>query len=401
MTRRPEPKRPLLLFTVNDAGFFLSHRLPIAQAAAAAGYDVQVATAPGPAVARVLAEGFTHHAVPLSRRGLNPFSELRTLAALTALYRRLKPDLIHHVTIKPVLIGSIAARLARSPAVVSAVSGLGYVFITPGWPARVLRAVIRAGYRLALRRPGTRVIFQNPDDRREFLDQKLIDPKAAVLIKGSGVDTVQFDVQPEREGVPLIVLPSRMLWDKGVGEFVKAARSLRAQGIEARFALVGDSDPGNPTAIPETRLRAWQDKGEVEWWGHRGDMPAVLAQAHIVCLPSYREGLPKSLIEAAACGRAIVACDVPGCREIARHNENALLVPPRDPVALAEALRKLIADPQLRQRMGQRGRSMVEAEFSLERVVAETLATYAALLRDTGGRAPLAAQEDRLRCSPS
>jgi glycosyltransferase involved in cell wall biosynthesis len=401
MTRRPETKRPLLLFTVNDAGFFLSHRLPIAQAAAAAGYDVQVATAPGPAAARVLTEGFAHHAVPLSRRGLNPFAELRALWALTRLYRQLKPDLIHHVTIKPVLIGGIAARLARTPAMVSAVSGLGYVFIKPGWPARMLRLAVRSGYRLALRRPGVRVIFQNPDDRHEFVGQKLIDPNAAVLIKGSGVNTAQFVVRPEPEGVPLVVLPARMLRDKGVGEFVKAARSLRAQGVEARFALVGDSDPGNPTAIPESRLRAWQDKGDVEWWGHSADMATVLTQAHIVCLPSYREGLPKSLIEAAACGRAIVACDVPGCREIARHDENALLVPPRDPIALAEALRKLITDSELRQRMGRRGRSMVEAEFSLERVVAETLATYAVLLRETGGRAPLAAQEDSLRCSPS
>ena len=400
MTRRPAPGRPRLLFTVNDAGFFLSHRLPIARAAAAAGYEVHVATAPGPGVARVQDEGLTHHAVPLSRRGLNPLAELRALWSLTRLYRRLRPDLIHHVTIKPVLLGGVAARLAGAPAVISAVSGLGYVFITRGWRAAVLRGAIKTGYRLALKRPGARVIFQNPDDRRKFLDQSLVERDAEVLIKGSGVDTARFAPSPEPDGPPLVVLPARMLRDKGVGEFVEAARTLRGEGVQARFALVGDSDPGNPTAIPEARLRAWQDDGIVEWWGHRADMPAVLAQAHIVCLPSYREGLPKSLIEAAACARAIVSCDVPGCREIARRDENALLVPPRRAAALAEALRRLIGDADLRRRLGARGRALAEAEFSLERVIAQTLALYTALLRETGGRLPAAAKDEGLQCSP-
>ena len=392
------------MFTVNDAGFFLSHRLPIAQAAAAAGYDVQVATAPGPAVEQVRAQGLIHHAVPLSRRGLNPFAELRTLWSLARLYRRLRPELIHHVTIKPVLTGGLAARLAGAPAVVSAVSGLGYLFITRGWGAAALRGVIKAGYRLALKRHGARVIFQNPDDRRKFLDQGLVDHEASVLIKGSGVDIARFVPEPEPEGPPLVVLPARMLRDKGVSEFVEAARALRGEGLGARFVLAGDSDPGNPTAIPETRLRAWQDEGVVEWWGYRADMPAVLAQAQIVCLPSYREGLPKSLIEAAACARPIVSCDVPGCREIARAGENALLVPPRDAKALAEALRALLGDPDLRRRLGARGRAMVEAEFSLERVIAQTLELYAALLGETGGRVPEAEprteKDGRVQCSP-
>ena len=400
------------MFTVNDAGFFLSHRLPIAQAAAAAGYEVHVATAPGPAVERVRDQGLAHHAVPLSRRGLNPFAELRTLWSLARLYRRLRPELIHQVTSKPVLLGGLAARLAGAPAVVSAVSGLGYLFITRGWAAAALRGLIKLGYRLALRRPGARVIFQNPDDRRKFLDQGLIEAGADVLIKGSGVDTARFAPSPEPDGEPLVVLPARMLRDKGVAEFVAAARALRAEGVQARFALAGDSDPGNPTAIPETQLRAWQDEGLVEWWGYRADMPEVLAQAHIVCLPSYREGLPKSLIEAAACARPIVSCDVPGCREIARAGENALLVPPRDAEALAGALRELLGDPELRRRLGARGRALVEAEFSLERVIEQTLALYAALLDETGGRAPEAGpapdpeadpeteKDGRVQCSP-
>lgn len=390
MTRQAAPHRPKLLFTVNDAGFFLSHRLPVALAARDAGYEVHAATAPGDAVARIRDLGFTHHAVPLSRRGLNPLAELWTLWSLVRLYRRLRPDLIHNVTVKPVLLGGIAARLAGAPAVVSAVSGLGYVFIRQGWKGSMLRFAVQTGYRWALRRRGARVIFQNPDDRETFLTQGLAAAKDCVLIKGSGVDVSRFTPAPEPDGPPVVVLPARMLRDKGVADFVEAARRLRAQGVAARFVLAGGAGDGNPTAIPAAELRSWQDEGAVEWWGFRSDMAAVLRQAHIVCLPSYREGLPKSLIEAAACARPIVSCDVPGCREIARAGENALLVPPRDPGALAEALGRLIGDGELRRRFGARGREIVEAEFSLDRVVGETLKLYAALMRETGAGVPCA-----------
>lgn len=400
MTRRPASERPRLLFTVNDAGFFLSHRLPIALAAKAEGFDVQVATGPGAAVARIVAHGFPHHAVPISRRGRNPWTEAKAIWALYRLYRSLRPDLVHHVTIKPVLYGGIAARLAGVPAVVSAVSGLGYVFVRHGPASAMLRAIVKAAYRIALHRQGARVIFQNPDDHREFVEQGLVAAKACVLIKGSGVDIGRFAPTPEPAGAPRVVLAARMLWDKGVGEFVEAARLLNKDGVQARFVLVGASDDGNPTAIPSARLRAWQADGVVEWWDHRTDMPGVLAQAHIVCLPSYREGLPKSLVEAAACARPIVATDVPGCREIARDGENALLVPARDPAALAEALARLIADPGLRRRMGARGRAIAEAEFSLDRVVAETLALYGTLVEECGGRAPDPGKDERVQCSP-
>ncbi len=388
MTRQAAPHRPKLLFTVNDAGFFLSHRLPVALAARDAGYEVHIATAPGAAVARIRDLGFTHHPVPLSRRGLNPVAEAGTLWSLYRLYRRLRPALIHHVTAKPVLYGGIAARLAGAPAVVSAVSGLGYVFIHRGWKAGLLRLAIKIGYRWALRRRGARVIFQNPDDRETFLTQAMAAAKDSVLIKGSGADVTRFIPSPEPEGLPVVVLPARMLWDKGVGEFVEAARHLNKDNPCARFVLAGDTDGGNPTAVPAADLRRWQNEGAVEWWGFRSDMAAVLQQAHIVCLPSYREGLPKSLIEAAACARPIVSCDVPGCREIARAGENALLVPPRDSTALAKALGRLIGDATLRQDFGARGREIVEAEFSLDRVIDETLDLYAALMRETGGRTP-------------
>jgi len=401
MTRTRARNRPRLLLTVNDAGFFLSHRLPIALAAREAGHDVHIATAPGPAVERIVARGLPHHPVPISRSGLNPLGEFRCVAALTRLYRRLRPDIVHHVTIKPVLHGGLAARLARVPATVSAISGLGYVFVDRARRPAPLRRAARAFYRLALRQRNGRVIFQNPDDRDAFVRGGLVQAGHAALIKGSGVDLARFAPAPEPPGEPMVVLPARMLWDKGVGEFVAAARRLRADGVKARFVLVGDTDPGNPTAIPPARLEAWRAEGAVEWWGHRDDMPAVLAGAHVVCLPSYREGLPKSLIEAAACARPMVATDVPGCREIARDGENALLVPARDDNALAMALARLIGDPALRRTLGGRGRAIAEAEFAVERVVAQTLALYDALLAETGAAPARGGERPGMRCTPS
>lgn len=395
--------RPRLLFTVNQAAFFLSDRLAIARAAAQAGFDVHVATPAEPEAEAIRAEGFAFHPVPISRRGVNPWQEARTLWSLVRLYRALRPHIVHLVTIKPVIYGGLAARLSGVPAVESAVTGLGYVFIEPGPRGAALRWLARTAYRLALGHPNGRAIFQNPDDRAEFLARGLVAERATVLIKGACVDGRIFTPRPEAAGAPLVVLPARMLWDKGVGEFVEAARSLRAAGVEARFALVGDTDPGNPAAIPRPRLTAWRDEGVVEWWGHRTDMPSVLAEAHVVCLPSYREGLPKSLIEAAACARPIVATDVPGCREAARPGVNALLVPARDPRALAEAIRRLVADPALRRELGARGRALAEAEFSLERVLGDTLALHDELLCAAGAArppAPGAATDPATRCSP-
>jgi glycosyltransferase involved in cell wall biosynthesis len=208
------------------------------------------------------------------------------------------------------------------------------------------------------------------------------------LIRGSGVDMNIFTPRPEPEGVPVVILAARMLWAKGIGEFVDAARLLREQKVEARFVLVGESDPGNPSAVPVWQLEQWHDSGVVEWWGACSDMPRVFAEAHVVCLPSYYpEGVPKVLIEAAACGRPIVTTDVPGCREVVRHEENGLLVPTRDPVALAAALRRLIMSPALRDFLGRRGREIAVAEFGLERVIAETLAVYGDLLSHNGAAA--------------
>lgn len=370
-----------ILYVVNVSWYFVSHRLAVACAARDAGYRVHVAATDGGHVDRLEAEGFRFHPLRIARSSARVDRELATLRALLRLYRAVRPDLVHHVTIKPVLYGGIAARVARVPAVVSAVPGLGYVFVAGDRGAALMRALARSAYRIALGHPNTAVIFQNPDDRDLFLRAGLVDATRAALIRGSGVDLDAFRPAPEPDGDALVVLASRMLWAKGVGEFVEAARRLRGEGVRARFALVGDSDPGNPTAVPRERLEAWADARVIEWWGHRTDMPGVLARSHIVCLPTaYGEGVPKVLIEAAACGRAIVTTDSPGCREIVHHEENGLLVPPRDPVALAAALRALIEAPDRRRAMGERGRRIAEEGFALRHVVDATLSIYHRLL---------------------
>ena len=330
---------------------------------------------------RIRAEGFKLIPLTLRRRGRNPWQEFRVIAQLVRIYRTERPDIVHHVAIKPVLYGSVAASLTHVRATVNALAGLGYVFSSSQRKARMLRPLVKLAYHFLLNRANSRTIIQNPEDRHLLTTAAFLSPEKTVLIRGSGVDVSFFAPAPEPHDIPVIVMACRMLWDKGAREFVQAARLVHEAGISARFVLVGKSDTENPMAVPVSQLAEWQQQGDVEWWGHREDMHRVFALSHIACLPTfYGEGLPKVLIEAAACGRPIVATDVPGCREIVRHGENGLLVPARDPGALAEALKQLILDPALRQRMGRRGREIAEAEFSEARVAHETLAVYRSLL---------------------
>ncbi|MCU7814120.1 MAG: glycosyltransferase family 4 protein [Candidatus Thiodiazotropha sp. (ex Rostrolucina anterorostrata)] len=366
----------LILFVVNDAGFFLSHRLPLAIAARDRGYEVCVATPPGDGVEQIKAEGLSYRMVSLSRSGANPFAELMTIWGLYKLYLELRPMLVHHVTIKPVLYGTLAARLAHVSAVVNAISGLGFVFLAQGRFSSVARSAVLTSYRWLFSRKRLWVIVQNRDDYDYLLDQECLSQEKIELIRGSGVDTEHFVMRPELDNEPLVVLPARMLWDKGVGEFVEAAQQLHRLGVKARFALVGGIDTNNPESVPATRLAEWARQGDVEWWGNRQDMPAIFSSAHIICLPSYREGLPKVLLEAAASGRPIVATDVPGCREVVIEGENGLLVPARQSKPLADALRHLINSPEVRQSMGQKARTMAETEFSIQQVVDRHMAIY-------------------------
>jgi glycosyltransferase involved in cell wall biosynthesis len=374
---------PRAVIVTNADSFFVSHRLAIGTALRDHGFEVVVAAGESDARAVIERAGLRFQPVPFDRGGRSVRRDARTLTALVALYRRERPDVVHHVTIKPVLYGSLAARAAGVNAVINAVSGLGYVFIDRDRPSRrhaALRHAVGVAYRLALDSPRTRTIFQNPDDRKMFVDRGLVSEARTVLIRGSGVDTQRFSPRALPVGTPIVVLPARMLWDKGVGEFVEAARTLRAEGVHARFVLVGGVDSGNPAGVPEGTLAAWVRGGLVEWWGHRTDMPEVLAQSSLVVLPSYREGMPLALAEATAAGRACIAADVPGCREVVRAGFNGWLVPARDPRALTDAMREALADASVLESRGANGRELAVAELSQDRVLRATLAVYDELL---------------------
>lgn len=378
-----ENGHPKLFFFVTEDWFFYSHFIERAIAAREAGYRVTVICRVHAHADAIVKRGIEVIPIALARTGMHPGDELRTLVELLRIYRRERPDIVHHVAVKPILYGTLAARLAGVRTIVNAPVGLGYVFSSRTLKARLLRPFVLAAYRLSMNPRGGATIFENPDDLAYFAGLGVVDAKRCRLIRGAGVDMGRFCPSPEPEGLPLVVLASRLLWDKGVGEFVEAACLLRSQGVQARFVLVGEPDQANPAAVPPAQLAAWRDEGVVECWGRREDMPEVFAGADVVCLPSYREGLPKVLVEAAACGRPIVTTDTPGCREIVRDGENGLLVPVKSVELLAAALRRLIENPDLRLEMGQRGREMAVAGFSVERVNAETLDLYRALLQQT------------------
>jgi glycosyltransferase involved in cell wall biosynthesis len=373
-------RKPRLLYLVTEDFYFCSHRLPLAVAARGEGFDVTVATRVQRHGDQIRGAGLDLVPLQLDRHSHNPLRELAALREIIGIYRRLRPDIAHHVAIKPVLYGSVAARLAHTRLVVNAIAGLGYVASSSDLRARLLRPAIAAAYRLLINRSGSRLIVQNPDDVEVLTQNHIVDRERVTLIRGSGVDIRYFSPPAAQEGRFLVVLAARLVRDKGVVEFVEAARLLRARGVDARFALVGEPDPGHPAQIAASELERWHGEGVIEYWGWREDMREVYRQAHLVCLPSYREGLPKALIEAAACGLPIVTCDVPGCREVVRDGDNGLLVPPRTVEPLAQALGRLIDDADLRARMGMRSRERAVAEFSIERVVADTLALYRSAL---------------------
>lgn len=372
---------PKILFFITEDWYFWSHRLPIARATRDAGFEVLIATRVNKHKERIKNEGFKLIPIGLGRKSRNIYKEILSIFEIVKIYRREKPDIVHHVAVKPVLYGSWAARIAGISDVVNALAGLGLIFVAQGWKAKVLRRLVVFAYRSAFSAKNVIGIFQNPEDLRLFIDVGVVKRKKTVLIRGSGVDVSHFIHLPEPAGIPTVVLASRMLWYKGVGEFVEAAKMLKRGGIECHMILVGNPDPENPASISEETLRGWHSEGIVEWWGYREDMPEVFSQANIVVLPtSYGEGIPKILLEAASCGRPIVATDIPGCREIVRHNENGLLIPLSDSKALADAIEFLIKNPELRAKMGARGRKIVEAEFSKEIVIKQTMEVYERLL---------------------
>lgn len=379
------PHSPRLLLVVNNPAFFLSHRLPVALAAQQSGFEVHVATMDGPSVSQVHQHGFIHHIIPLSRSGKNPLQELRSIFTLWQLCRRVRPDVLHAVTIKPVLYGGIAARLARVPAYVAAVSGLGYLFVRQQGAIDIPRLAATLLYKLALGHSNSRVIFQNADDRQTLQDAGVVRPGQSVLIRGSGVDLDLFRYVPEAPGPIVALCVARLLADKGIHEFVEAAGISRRQGLDIRWVLAGSPDPGNPAHVPEHEIRAWHEDGVIEWLGERSDIAQLYQQAHIAVLPSYREGLPKSLVEAAASGRAIVTTDVPGCRDAIEPGSSGVLVPAQDAAALAAAVQELAEDSARRIAMGRAGRELAEREFDIHTIVKKQLDVYASLMPQAEG----------------
>lgn len=366
-----------LLFVAAADFFFVSHRMTLARAARAAGYDVVVATHVAEHRAAIEAEGF--RVVPIRiRRGLrNPFADLLALFDLLKAVRDECPDLVHLLSLKPVVFGGLAARLAGVPATINALTGLGFLYAEGAGSGGLLRTAVTRVLRFLAAPKNVWTIVQNADDLRTLADAKIGDPKRTVLIRGSGVDIVGFAPRPEPEGTPVAAMVSRLVGLKGVTDLVEAARLLRRRNVPIRVALVGSPDPLNPTAVSRETVEGWVAEGAVEWWGQRNDIPTVWAEAHIAVQPSRGgEGLPKSLLEAGACGRPLVTTDVPGCRELVSDGINGLVVPPQSPQALAAALEKLALDAALRKRLGAAARATVETEHADTAVAAATLDLY-------------------------
>ncbi len=370
-----------LLFLVNVDWFFLSHRLPIALAALQAGYEVHIATGITDRKIELQSHGLIVHELPIVRGKTNLKQEIVTFIKMVQILREVKPTILHTVTIKPVLFGGIAAKFAGIKRLVAAISGLGYVFIEKNQKSNLRKKLISILYRLAFEQPLIKVIFQNQDDKIILTKIKKLHDNQTIIIPGSGVDLNTYAYLPESD-LPstTIIMVSRLLADKGVHEFIEAARQIHGKGLSVRFQLVGNIDPDNPASITAQQIKAWQTEGTVELLGYRADIADLFSQANVIVLPSYREGFPKVLIEAAACGRAVVTTDVPGCRDAIIPNVTGLLVPVRDAKALADAIKYLILNPKLRLCMGKTGRQLAEEKYDIRQVVQTHLNIYEELL---------------------
>lgn len=354
---------------------FFNFRGGLARALAARHVDVRGAGAGGDGYeTRIRSLGIPFKELPVNKRGINPFADLRLIVALYRWYSEARPDVVHHFTIKPVIYGSIAAHLTGVPRIVNTITGLGYVYTER---QGLLRWIVDRLYRIALRF-SHRVFFQNEDDRALFVERGLVDPAIASLVPGSGVDTERFrpgvalqSGNEKQYGGILVLMLSRVLRDKGAYEFVNAARHVRQILPDVRFCIVGEIDTRNPSAVAEATVIAWQNEGVIEWFGHTDEVRPYIAKADIVVLPSYREGTPRSLLEASAMGKPVIATDVVGCREVVEQGRTGLMVPARDPDALAKAIIELVLNPERRTRMGAAGREKMLREFD-ERIVIES-----------------------------
>ena len=374
-----------ILLVANTDWYLFRFRLLLAKHLRSQGMEVVFVSPTGSYTGEIEAGGFRWVEWYVGRQTVNPFGELKSILSLIRIFQNERPSLVHLHTIKPVLYGSLAARFVKLSAIVRSITGRGYVFLGTDMRAKILRPLVKGIYRLMLHADAGATIFENQTDRQFFLDESLILPNRSLVIEGVGADTDYYSIMPEPEGTPAVLMAGRLLWDKGVGTFIEAARILK-QKIDVRFILVGEVDPGNPASIELEVVKNWAAEGIVEWWGWQADMRVAFAASHVVTLPSFGEGIPTILLEAASCGRPIVATNVPGCRDVVQENVNGLLVPPNNPELLAAALAKLLTDPLLRSKMGRQARLLAEQRFSSKHIIAQTQRLYLDLLN--GGEKP-------------
>ena len=365
-----------LVYVITEDWFFKSHFFDRAIAAVSAGYKVTVLTRCRDSAREFKNHGLFIENIEFSRRGLNPITELATIFRLRSTLKRIKPEIVHNIALKPVVLGSLAAQLAGICNIVNAPVGMGYVFTSRESKARVLRPIVKVLIRYVLGRKNRRIIIENHDDFENLVSGGFANSDSIALIKGAGVNVRNFAHQPEPAEPIKVIMVSRLLRDKGVHEFIDAAKTVRSKNSQVQFLLVGDIDDGNPTSMNSEAIADLANSRDVIWLGARTDIAKLLAESHIACLPSYREGLPKSLIEAASVGRPIVTTDVPGCREVVTHMVNGLLVKPRDAQALASAIEKLVNNPNLRKSMGEENRRKAEAEYANEIIINQTHCLY-------------------------
>jgi glycosyltransferase involved in cell wall biosynthesis len=371
---------PRLLYVVTEDWYFLSHRLPMARAASAAGFEVHVATNLGNDADDIAREGFVVHPVRFRRGRLSPFGTLGTIRALRKVYRDVDPAIVHHVALQPIALGILASLGRRRFATIHAVTGLGHAFVAEAGKVRSLRGSVATLLRFGMNRRRAIGLVQNPDDR-DTLTSLGVAPDHIVLIAGSGIDADRFRPIPEPAGEVTVAFAGRMLDNKGLRTLIAAHRLLRKSDNPCELLLAGSPDPANPTSIPQAEIAGWGREPGVTWLGQVADIATVWRRAHIAVLPSRGgEGLPKSLLEAAACGRPLVATDVPGCREIVINDKTGLLVPVDDPQALAAAISRLARSSPLRIRFGVAARRLVDERFSADLVGKATVALYQRLL---------------------
>ena len=370
-----------ILFLVNVDWFFVSHRLGIARAAIEKGYEVHVATTVTNQTSIIKDTGLILHELQMSRSGSRIIGNLKTLIAIIKIFREVNPRLVHLVTIKPIILGGIAARFTKIHGVIAAVSGLGSSFLDNGIYGKIKLFFIKKLYRISLGNLNIQVICQNQNDTEDVQKISQLPLANFSLIEGSGVSLTKFRYSEDNREIPNVIMASRLLCDKGVMEFVDAARFLKESKTNVNMILVGEPDPDNPSSITKLQATSWEREGIIEYWGHQEDMEKILQQSSIVVLPSYREGFPKILIEAAACGRAVITTDVPGCRDAIYNGVTGILVPEKNAVALADAIKELALNPNLYKEMGKKGRKMAENRFDEKNVISKHLEIYNQLLK--------------------